>query len=592
MDTQIHSAKGSLSFIQTPAPISFSAGEILEGKYRIIEELAHGGMGTVYRAEHLHLHREVAIKVLRTTSDHSDDNKEFVQRFKTEASILARIRHPNAVMVYDFGFLHGSPYLVMDLVDGESLRARLRDSRRLGLKPILEIAEQVCSAIHHAHERGVVHRDLKPDNIIVTESSDGSYAVTVLDFGIAKLLDDTSTNGSNLTQTGVIVGTPQYMSPEQFRSAALDGRSDVYAVGIMLYELLSGRLPFVADSAISLALMQLNEAPPAFEVDSLRVPVSPELRELVMRCLEKKPENRPASAEELRRLLAEIRTGIFQTTATVINRAYTPNRASRRAAALCVPLMLFMAWPSPPVVQPPVKPRVVDQPLVAKKLLLDDNAILEVIFKAKDFKEQGHYLEAIENYKLAIEMRPEAPELSRAMADCFVSLGDYDSARNTLQEAVKRQPKDAQNFVQLGYVESELGNHRDAVTAYQTAVELGVSDEVVLNNLGVEFQKVGRYSEAVPVFVKAIRQNNNYLRAIYNLAESQEKLGKWDKASSAYELAIRIDQNNAGAYQRLAGALTKAGRKEDARLAQLNAMRLMPGFDDFENYARKQETIS
>ncbi len=585
MDTEQNISGESLgSSVRQQNGAGFSANQTIEGKYRIIAELAHGGMGTVYRAEHLHLHREVAIKVLRTKFDRAEESREYLLRFRTEASILARIRHPNAVMVYDFGFINGSPYLVMDLVRGQSLRARMRE--KFDLAFILDVCGQICSAIHHAHQNGVVHRDLKPDNIIVTDSPEG-VRVTVLDFGISKLSDEA--HSTTLTQTGVLVGTPQYMSPEQIRSAPLDGRSDLYSLGIMLYELLSGQVPFAADSAVSLAMKQLNDTPPPFTPESLRVPVSSQLERLVMRCLEKNPANRPENAEELARELAALRQSI-QCTPRKHSTVRIPRHASRRAAALALPLLMFIAWPGSITLREPGP--MAPTPSLEGKPSLDDESLLSLIFKAKTFREQGRYLDAIESYEMALAATPDSTEISRAVADCYISLGKLKEARDTLKKAIAHRPKEAQNFVHLGYVESELGNHDSAVVAYQTAVELGASDEVVFNNLGVEFQKIGNYSEAIPAFVNSIRRNNKYLRAYYNLAESQERLGRWDKAAAAYEIAIRVDQHNPGAYQRFAHALAQAGQKEKARAAVLEAMRLMPGFDDFEAYARKQEASS
>ena len=577
----------AFTFFKEPAPQRFFPGDLLEDKYRIISEIAHGGMGTVYRAEQIHLSREVAIKVLRFKNQTDAEDKEFLGRFRAEAAILARIRHPNAVSVYDFGFVAGFPYLVMELIEGDSLRKTIRDGNRLSLELILRIGEQVCSAIHHAHSQGVIHRDLKPDNILLSTLADGSEHATVLDFGIAKIISGENSAETPLTETGVLVGTPQYMSPEQIRSQPLDARSDIYALGLILYELLSGKLPFSSDSAVGLAMKHLSESPPPLATQNLHVPIPEELESLILSCLEKKAEKRPRSADQLGKQLADLRKEIFDAGAPAFSkpRKY-PLRTSRRAAMLCFPLMMALAWPRSPVPPPPVAP-ITKTPIDPVAKQLSDSEVELMTAKAKELRADGSYLDAIEMFGEVYQARPNAMDIARAISDCYVSIGDFAEARTTLQTALERVPNDARTYVQLGYVEGELGYHQAAIRAYQKAVQLGITEEIVYNNLGVEYQLIGKYSEAVPAFEKAIRKNPDYLRAFYNLAESHEKIGNWDKAVISYQLAIKLDPKNAGAYQRLSNALSQAGRPAEARREMLNAMRLYPGFDDFESLARK-----
>ena len=214
------------------------AGRTIEDKYRLGDKIAAGGMGTVYRAERLMIGDTVAIKILHP--EHVADATA-TERFRREAQAAARLKHQNAVQIYDFGVTDdGLVYLVMELVEGQSLRQIIREQGPLMPSAAAEVLRQSCAAIDEAHRQSIIHRDIKPDNIIVSISG-SSFRVKVLDFGIAKLRDMAATN---MTQTGSVMGTPHYMSPEQCVGEELDGRSDIYSLGIVLYEMLAGVVPF------------------------------------------------------------------------------------------------------------------------------------------------------------------------------------------------------------------------------------------------------------------------------------------------------------------------------------------------------------
>jgi serine/threonine protein kinase len=266
-------------------------GTTLDGKYRLDAQLGVGGMGAVYRGTRVLIGDEVAIKVLLPDTD---VNPEAAERFRREARTAARLKHPNAVAIYDFGVTpDGLMYLVMEFVEGRSLRQMIRQQGALDLQPVTEITTQVCAALEEAHHQDIIHRDIKPDNIIVREMQSG-LRVTVLDFGIAKLRDLTV---SNLTQTGSVMGTPQYMSPEQCMGEGLDTRSDIYSVGIVLYEMLCGMVPFNSPTSTAVAVQQVTQAPPPPR--SLNPGISPAVEAVVLHALEKKREARPQSAAAL-----------------------------------------------------------------------------------------------------------------------------------------------------------------------------------------------------------------------------------------------------------------------------------------------------
>jgi serine/threonine-protein kinase len=271
-------------------------GQVLDERYRIEAVLGRGGMGVVYKATHIHIDTEYAVKVL---NPELVSNQSAIERFRIEARAAGRIRHPNAIQVTDFGITtERIVYLVMELIDGISLRKLLEEEKYFDLRRAAHILSQTCGAVEAAHQSGVIHRDLKPDNIIITRAG-ADECVKVLDFGIAKLRDTSPLAQplAPLTQAGMLIGTPEYMSPEQCRGQLLDPRSDVYSLGIILYEMLCGELPFNAFGTMEMVIKHLNEqARPLREI----VASTPEgVERVVLRALEKDPARRQSSALEL-----------------------------------------------------------------------------------------------------------------------------------------------------------------------------------------------------------------------------------------------------------------------------------------------------
>lgn len=265
-------------------------GLSIDGRYRIDGLIGIGGMGTVYLATRVLIGDEVAIKILH--SDRTDPHAS--ERFRREAQAAARLKHPNAVSIYDFGVsTDGLQYLVMEFVEGESLREVTRRQGPLEFSLVAEITSQICAALDEAHRRHIIHRDIKPDNIILSSISSG-LRVKVLDFGIAKLRDDTA---SHLTQTGSVMGTPHYMSPEQCLGEELDPRADIYSVGIVLYEMLCGRVPFNSPVSTAVVVQHVSQQPPSLRSINPAVPAA--LEAVALHALEKGRDARPGSAGEL-----------------------------------------------------------------------------------------------------------------------------------------------------------------------------------------------------------------------------------------------------------------------------------------------------
>ena len=267
-------------------------GTVLGGRYRLESRIGAGNHGAVYRARHVELDRAVAVKVLRTGAPGS---VEALHRFRREGIAACRVRHPHAVAVLDFAAAAGVAYLVMELLEGHSLDAELAPGTPLGVGRSLMIAVPVCEALAEAHRAGIVHRDVKPANIFLHRAGERTVP-KVLDFGIARVLGEAAPRHP-LTLDGWIVGTPAYMAPERFDSGACDGKADVYGLGVTLFQMLAGRLPFesVDGEPMALARKHLSELPPALRTLNPAVPLP--LEEAVMRALAKRPPKRPTAAE-------------------------------------------------------------------------------------------------------------------------------------------------------------------------------------------------------------------------------------------------------------------------------------------------------
>lgn len=270
-------------------------GTTLAGKYRIDARLNEGGMGTVYRGTHVLMDKTVAIKVLRPSL--AADEK-IVARFSREARAASRISHPNALSVTDFGEDEsGHVFLVMEFLSGKTLKQLIRDEGPLSLARVVEITRQIGDALNAAHCQGVVHRDLKSDNIMLLDTMTGDHA-KVLDFGIAKINEPDGAVDTNLTAPNLVIGTPQYMSPEQCsQDSEIDARSDIYSLGVILYEMLVGHVPFTGDSATIVMMKHLQDPVPSVLEERDDLPAS--VARVVARAMAKVPRNRYQNVAEL-----------------------------------------------------------------------------------------------------------------------------------------------------------------------------------------------------------------------------------------------------------------------------------------------------
>ncbi len=276
--------------------MAVSSTTLLADRYRVIERIGRGGMGEVFLAEHAVIGKKVAIKILRAEFI---DREDIIQRFLQEARSASDIRHDHIVDITDFGHSpSGRPFFVMEYLEGENLCDTLKEGGAMGWQRARHIAVQICRALQAAHDKGVIHRDVKPGNCLrITKNGDPDF-IKVLDFGIAKVINDDSTE-QDLTETGMVMGTARYMSPEQAQSLPLDARTDIYSVGIILYQMITGRVPFNDGGFLSIISKQVNASPPTFADVSEGLDAPAGIEAVVMRALAKDPEDRFPTVGEM-----------------------------------------------------------------------------------------------------------------------------------------------------------------------------------------------------------------------------------------------------------------------------------------------------
>jgi serine/threonine-protein kinase len=320
---------------------------LFDGRYRIQRKLGAGGMADVYLAEDQELGRRVAIKILNAR--HGNDD-QFIERFRREAKNAAALNHPNIVSIYDRGEAEDTYYIAMEFLDGRTLKELIVGRGAAPINVAIEYARQILSALRFAHRHGIVHRDIKPHNVLV----DGEGRVKVTDFGIARA------GTSQMTETGSIVGTAQYLSPEQARGGEVDPRSDLYSLGIVLYELLTGKTPFDGETPVEIAMKHLSTAPKP--PSKLRSDIPPELDMVVLRALAKNPDDRYQSADEMEADLERVARGARVAAATVDTATQVLSRpAAAVVAADAATAATMIAAPPPAATRDAPPPVVVEE---------------------------------------------------------------------------------------------------------------------------------------------------------------------------------------------------------------------------------------
>lgn len=474
-------------------------GKTLDDRYRILSLIGQGSMSIVYKAEHMMMRRIVAIKVLKSELI---ADQESIKRFQQEATAICTLSHPNVVAVYDFGISpEGTLYLAMDFVEGESLATLLATEVRLEPGRALPIFREACSALWHAHQKGIIHRDIKPSNIIVTKSGQGGAdSIKLVDFGIAKLLDRQGGGGLRLTQSGDVFGSPLYMSPEQCMGRAVDGRSDIYSLGCVMYETLTGKKPFEASTPVEIATKHLSEIPEPFRSLSSSLNIPEKLESIVFKAIDKDPLNRYQSMAELIEALEKYQTGSQKhKPASVPHKGRVTKMPVMLIAALAAVVLLAVALAGAQVLQSNDSARtmMMELELALKDLVLQrsDPALLAKTEQLSDlYSKQGRYQEAqnrLKNILTVLEGSSDIAGVARLLTvyskliNTYRGLGDQAAARKTVdkfqnlvlkqmnQPAVKSEPmkKVALLTQQMNVEEKVFGPN--SVPVARTACKIG-----------------------------------------------------------------------------------------------------------------------
>jgi serine/threonine-protein kinase len=418
-------------------------GTVIGERYRIIESLASGGMGVVYRAERVQLGRAVAVKFLHGVFA---AHPEAMKRFDREAKLMSRLDHPHCVSVIDFG-VDGGPYIVMPFVDGRTLREALDDDGPMPVARAVEIAKQILAGLAHAHERGIVHRDIKPANVVLTRATGTGDHVRILDFGLARLVD------ADQSMTLALVGTPNYMSPEQASGGAVDERSDIYATGLLLFELLTGCRPFEADDAFAM-LQQHRETPAPRLADRSDGVAFPEwIERVVQRALAKQPAQRYQTPAEFAATLdgADSAHAFADTVAFDALPAAAPARArGRRRWGVAAALVAASA---------------------AAVLLWSTGWLEGAADRVED--RAGRLAGKV---KSIAGSEPDAPQPAGpptiARAESLAASGDADGALRVLHALRRAEPDDARALRLMGDLYYDKQWTTEALAAYDEAVAL------------------------------------------------------------------------------------------------------------------------
>jgi serine/threonine protein kinase len=575
-------------------------GQTIDGKYRLESLLGQGGMGRVYRAVRPLIGDTVALKIL--SPEQIADNHA-VERFRREAQAAARLKHPNAVNIYDFGISEaGLVYLVMEMVEGQSLRALIRQQGPLTPNAAAEIFKQVCSALDEAHKQQIIHRDIKPDNIIVEANATG-LRVKVLDFGIAKLRD-LAPSATNLTQTGSIVGTPHYMSPEQCLGEELDHRSDIYSLGVVLYESLTGILPFNSPTSAAVVVQQVTQPPPPLR--SINLSLSQAVEAVVLRALQKRREDRPQTASSLAQEFSVAAQGLSYTASGPItgitasgiptpgSGGFAPtvqmNAAAIPSGSITPPSLAFPSgtqasqWPSAAAAPTASKGKrmaiiigiaaaAVLAVAVAVMLNLSSTkkSVLAEIKKGNLVKPQGSSAyDLYFNNKNSLKDSDKTEILNEAIPvlekrgdeivtqlkqDANETESEWDEANRlyTWLNDLKSKPMyDARRYFAQASLAFLKEDYTKALSNYQRSVELDSSWALSLNRLGRTYLRLKDKERARQYYERATTAEPGWINPWINLGYLCWEMTDYAASENAMQQALQIDPAKASAHYLLA----------------------------------------
>ena len=546
-------------------------GKTVADRYLLLEIIGQGGIGVVYKARHIHMDRMVAFKMLRSESLRDERNR---QRFQQEAKIVSSLTHPNIVQVFDFGFTSdNSAFLVMDFLDGKDLDTLIQESGYLTPEEVVPIFAQICDALTQMHEAGIIHRDLKPGNIIIVKKDNKSIA-KLIDFGMVKLFESSGKAAQALTQAGEVFGSPYYMSPEQCTGMKLDPRTDIYSMGVLMFEAVTGRPPFLAENMASMAQMHLYEKPQAVGEIINDKDFPSWMQNIIFKALEKNVNDRYQSTHEMREALMSFnkfwleKTGgeskpisLRQTTTSrhmkdeVVQavRLAAAKQAEAKAAAPASPTAA--AQQAAPSKQEEKKGSLMSKPLLllGGGTLIGAGIAAAAIFmfmpkgqdssqdakRWQDLDESGHYAlvtgnlaQAESDFMQALKTAEKTgekdnPDLNKSMmglAEVYEKQEHYETAEGLYKQVLSRIEKtDGENSPNLAPVLLKLG------TLYNKSKKSEQAEAIHKRALLILETAFGHDDERLVDYLKGF-------------AETKRNLGKLDDAKLMEERAAKIEK--------------------------------------------------
>jgi serine/threonine-protein kinase len=586
----------------TPLKETDLVGTVLGDRYEILELIGDGAMGQVYKAKHRLLKRIVAVKMMHPNLV---SGAAALKRFQKEAELASALNHPNILTVYDFGVTDGGvPYLVMAFLEGTSLAEQIAGGANLELKRSVHIFKQVSLGLAHAHENGVVHRDLKPSNIMLVQLDNDPDFVKIVDFGIAKLLTPTEGETDNLTRTGEVFGSPPYMSPEQCRALKVDARSDIYALGCVMYRTVSGKQPITGHDLIEYLYKHVNETPAAFNIVCPELNIPADLEAIIFKAMAKQPDDRYQSMGELREALDHVYQGIpgDSLTRTDIPRLEIPvveNNESSQEKIVTAPINAAPESPAKEAVSSSVGSSASAQPvangiLANKKVLLiavgavaligisfalnqnsggskGEKEIEQLQLDAQTDYNKGAYALAKQKIRTAIKMAEKTNSPKNAGNRYLLGMiqyaqGEYDDAQANLETAKSLYAANGNDPLRIAECEAFIGRAETAVGQYAEAekdlkhsLELrtksGGSNSYAMadsfTGLGYLYMRQGKIQDAIKVLKNALdltekergADSQSTASALNDLGQAYQLASNFKAAEPLYKRALAIRKN-------------------------------------------------
>jgi len=532
--------------------MTISPGDTV-GPYRVIEPLGQGGMATVFKAYHAALDRYVALKVLHPAFK---EDSNFNARFVREARIVAKLDHPNIVPIYDFAEHQGTPYLVMRFIEGKTLKAVLREGL-LPVSRVLAIIRPVTEALAYAHAQGVLHRDIKPSNILC--ANDGHIFLT--DFGLARIAQASE---STLSQD-MLIGTPQYISPEQARGEPATERSDLYSLGVVLFEMFTGRVPFSADTPYAVIHDHIYSPLPL--PTSINPQLSPEIERVLLKVLAKDASARYASATELMTAL-ERAAGPASSAVTIspapLPTTLPPTVPEQVSVGVSVPS-------SPPAPAAPAVP----QRSRAKTVFALGALIVAFLLcvglafawgqRSAISRMLSGTPEPMAVAKTKVALNPQDPMAHIQLAEEYAKQKNFEAAYAEYDRAIKLAPNDVLAYVRAGRLALRLGDLERASKYLTQGRAVAPNDPELLMAQGDLFVAMKKYDDARGVYEQALKNDVDNPQILWRLGNVQRLQGQLLEAARSYTRALAIDPNLPEAHFGMGMLMMERGNKEEAR---------------------------